>query len=123
MTSGRMWDDMAFKRHFFFTNFQSTFAYMKKPENSLVLNCSSEAPKVEYSKLSSEEQEKILHLQQAILESVARGADHREVINQVCLLEEQLLPNSVASVMLMDEAYEFLNVYAAPSVPPEGIVR
>ena len=83
-----------------------------------------EAPEVACSALSSQEQEQILHLQQAILESVAHGADdHLAVINQVCRLEEQLLPNAVASVMLMDEAYEFLNVFAAPSVPPEGIAQ
>jgi hypothetical protein len=71
---------------------------------------------IEYSSLSSADQEKILHLQQAILESVAHGADHMAVINKVCRLEEQLLPNSVASVMLMDDEYKLLNVYAAPSV-------
>ncbi len=76
---------------------------------------------IEYSSLSSADQEKILHLQQAILESVAHGADHMAVINKVCRLEEQLLPNSVASVMLMDDEYKLLNVYAAPSIPPEGI--
>lgn len=94
---------------------------MKKLEKTPAFSFSAGSA-VEYSTLSSEEQEKILHLQQAILESVARGADHMEVINQVCRLEEQLLPNSVASVMLMDDAYEFLNVYAAPSIPEEGVV-
>lgn len=93
---------------------------MKKLESTPTLSC-SDGTAVEYSMLSGEEQEKILHLQQAILESVARGADHMEVINQVCRLEEQLLPNAVCSVMLMDDAYEFLNVYAAPSIPAAGI--
>ena len=96
---------------------------MKKLEKTATLSCSTGLPTVEYSSLSSEEQEKILHLQQAILESVALGVDHMEIINQVCRLEEQLLPNSVGSVMLMDEAYEFLNVYAAPSIPPEGVAQ
>ena len=87
------------------------------------LNCSSGQPPVEYSTLSNEDQEKILHLQQSILESVAHGADHQAVISKICQLEEQLLPNSVATVMLMDDAYEFLNVYSAPSVPPEGVMQ
>ncbi len=73
--------------------------------------------------LSSEEQERLMNLQQDILMSVARGGDHLEVLNQICKLEEELLPNSVASVMLMDENYECLNVYAAPSVPQEGIAQ
>lgn len=84
---------------------------------------SKESSAVEYSALSSHEQEQILHLQQAILESVAHGDDHLEVIERVCKLEEQLLPNAVASVMLLDQADGVLNVYAAPSVPPEGIAR
>ncbi|MFZ4551729.1 MAG: bifunctional diguanylate cyclase/phosphodiesterase [Aquabacterium sp.] len=75
------------------------------------------------SQLSKYEQEQILHLQQAILESVARGDDHLDVINRVCNLEEQLLPNSVGSVMLLDSAHEALNVYAAPSIPDEGHAR
>ena len=94
-----------------------------KMSNTEQASGNSEHFRVEYSALSRPEQENILHLQQALLESVARGADHMEVINQVCKLEEQLLPNAVGSVMLMDEAYEFLNVYAAPSVPVEGIVQ
>jgi diguanylate cyclase (GGDEF)-like protein/PAS domain S-box-containing protein len=77
----------------------------------------------DYSLLTLDEQEKILHLQQAILESIALGADHKEVINSICKLEEKLLPNSVGSVMLMDDNYELLNVYAAPSVPPEGVLQ
>ncbi len=94
---------------------------MSEPQELATSNGSTEPAAIEYSALTREEQEKILHLQQAILESVARGADHQEVIDQVCQLEEQLLPNSVGSVMLMDDAYEFLNVYAAPSIPPEGV--
>ena len=78
---------------------------------------------VEYSTLSSEEQEKILHLQQSVLESVAHGADHMAVINEICRLEEQLLPNSIGSVMLMDDQCEVLNVYAAPSIPAEGVAQ
>ena len=91
-------------------------------ENS-PLNCSNGLSSVGYSTLSVDEQEAILHLQQDILESVARGGETLDLINQVCRLEEKLLPNSVGSVMLMDEDYEHLDVYAAPSVPPEGIAR
>ena len=41
--------------------------------------------------------------QQEILAAVAQNLDHLAVIRQVCLLEEQLLPDAVASVMLLDE--------------------
>ena len=85
--------------------------------------CSSVAKATEYSALSEQDQNTILQLQQAILESVARGDDHLDVINRICLLAEQLLPNSVGSVMLLDEARESLNVYAAPSIPKESQAR
>ena len=96
---------------------------MSNPTDVSPLSCAAELPVVEYSTLSEQEQEQILHLQQAILESVARGGEATALINRVCKLEEQLLPNSVSSVMLLDESCECLNVYAAPSVPPEGIAR
>ncbi len=88
-----------------------------------MLNANLNPAEIENFQLSHEEQEKILQLQQAILESVAHGEDHMAVINNICQLEEQLLPNSVGSVMLMDGAYEYLNVYAAPSIPAQGISR
>ena len=59
-------------------------------------------------------------LQQAILESVAQGHDPLDIINEVCRLEERLLPNAVGSVMLLDDDGK-LNVYAAPSVPPAAM--
>ena len=85
------------------------------------LFCSTAVTAVEYSELSADEQEKILQLQQEILASVALGGEHMAVINRLCKLEEQLLPNSVASVMLLKG--DHLDVYAAPSIPPEGIAQ
>lgn len=84
-------------------------------------SCATPVSPVEYSELDAGEQEKILLLQQALLESVALGGDHMDVINSVCKLEEQLLPNSVGSVMLLDAEMQHLNVYAAPSIPAEGV--
>lgn len=76
---------------------------------------------VDYAVLTGEEQGRLLDLQQSILVSVARGGDPLELINRICRLEEELLPNSVASVMLLDE--EHLKVYAAPSMSAEGVSR
>ena len=76
----------------------------------------------DYKGLDAAEQERLLELQQTILEAVALGHSHRDVIEQICRLEEQLLPNAVASVMLLDER-GLLNVFAAPSIPPAGIAR
>jgi len=73
--------------------------------------------------LSIEEQNQLLKFQRAILESVARGVDHMEVINQICRLEESLLSNAFSSVMLLDEHNQQLNVYAAPSLSAEQICK
>jgi diguanylate cyclase (GGDEF)-like protein/PAS domain S-box-containing protein len=81
---------------------------------------SGDAP---YNALTDGDKERILALQQAILEATTRGEAPLEIINNVCRLEEQLVPNAVASVMLLDEQRQALNVYAAPSIPPAGIAR
>lgn len=73
--------------------------------------------------LSIEEQNQLLMLQRVILESVARGADHMEVINQICRLAEGLVSNAFSSVMLMDDHTQLLNVYAAPSLTTEQIQK
>lgn len=70
--------------------------------------------------LSAVELNHILKLQQAVFASVARNADYRAVIDQLCLMAQALLPNSVASVMIKDAA-GLLNVLAAPAVPEEGV--
>lgn len=80
------------------------------------------SPGADCDQISLEEQARLLTLQQTILETVALGRGHREIIDQICLLEEQLLPNAVASVMLLDEQH-LLNVYAAPSIPSADIAR
>ena len=87
------------------------------------LSCSTSLSSVAYTTLSSAEQEKLLHLQQDLLESVARGGETAALVKQICTLAEQSLPNSVGSVMLVDQSTDLLNVYAAPSVPPEGVAR
>lgn len=85
--------------------------------------CSTLDESVEYIELSLAEQAKILQFQQDVLQLVALGFDCDRVCEQLCLLEEQLLPNSVASVMLLDQSGLQLNVYVAPSIPQEGVAR
>lgn len=94
---------------------------MTRPDESVQNLPGTTGPEVESIILSTDEQNQILLLQQSILEAVARGGDALSVAQQVCSLEEQLLPNSLGSVMLLDENRELLNVFAAPSAPPEGI--
>lgn len=65
--------------------------------------------------------ESVLLFQQSILESVAMGEDPVRVVEKICLFGEQLVSSSVASVMLFDQKKNSLNVFVAPSLPPEAI--
>jgi diguanylate cyclase (GGDEF)-like protein/PAS domain S-box-containing protein len=94
-----------------------------KAKGVLETSCSIESQPAKYTSLTPTEQEEILHLQQAILQSAALGEDTRKLIDQICSLEEALLPNAIGTVMLMDASSGLLNVYAAPSVPPEALAQ
>ena len=76
----------------------------------------------EYIALTEAEKDQILIFQQSILESITQELDHFEIINNICTLEEQMLPDSVASVMLLDEQ-QCLNVFAAPNIPQAAIAQ
>lgn len=65
----------------------------------------------------------ILRLQRDVLASVARKADATHTLELLCGALEALVPNAVASVMLLDPAGESLSVIAAPSIPADAIAR
>ncbi len=65
--------------------------------------------------------EKLLDLQHEVLERVAAHEDPLQTLEALCRLTEKLLPDSVASVMVLDDTGR-LKVCAAPSIPP-GVVR
>ncbi|WP_136679123.1 EAL domain-containing protein [Neptunomonas sp. XY-337] len=67
--------------------------------------------------LSVEELDHILQLQHALFPRVLDDADHIGIINDLCFAAEKLLPNSVASVMLLSEQSRLLNVLCGPSIP------
>ncbi|WP_299205254.1 GGDEF domain-containing protein [uncultured Amphritea sp.] len=71
--------------------------------------------------MSVEELDKILSLQQSIFAQVASNVPYVDTLNALCRMAEQLLPDSVASIMLRDEQSGLLNVLVAPSVPQNGI--
>lgn len=73
----------------------------------------------QYAELNPREQAEILHLQQQILALVSAGHDCKSICAKLCLLEERLSPNAVASVMLLDPSAGCLDVYVAPSVPSD----
>ena len=96
---------------------------MEIEQQAFEKTCNALDEPVEYVELSLAEQAKILQFQQDVLQLVALGVDCGQVCEQLCLLEEQLLPNSVASIMLLDEAGQRLQVYMAPSIPQDAVDR
>lgn len=70
--------------------------------------------------LSPLEYSKILDIQQRIFELLTVGYNEKEVLSTLCEMAEKLLPNSVASVMMLDSATGLMNVICAPSIPKVG---
>lgn len=71
--------------------------------------------------LSLEQAELLLLLQRDVLADIVFSTEAYSVVEKICYLAEELLPNSVASVMLLKD--NKLDVYCAPSIPVEGIKR
>lgn len=66
------------------------------------------------------EYSKILDIQQNIFELLAVGHNEKIVLERLCQLAEKMLPNSVASIMLLDSKTGLMNVISAPSIPDVG---
>ena len=64
----------------------------------------------------------LISFQSSILKALAFGEGDQELVAHVCRLGEQLVPGSLASVMLLDNK-GVLNVYAAPSAPAEIVMK
>ena len=60
--------------------------------------------------------EELLRLQREILEAIALGTRFGEVLDKLCRLIERMVPDSAASVMLLDRTSGALNVRSAPSL-------
>lgn len=71
--------------------------------------------------ITVEELDHILSLQQEMFRLVAENCHYLTIIDRTCEMAQALLPNSVASVMLLDPHSGELNVLSAPSVPQEGV--
>ncbi|NOQ14670.1 MAG: EAL domain-containing protein [Methyloprofundus sp.] len=74
----------------------------------------------EYS-VTTEQAGKLLKLQRGILEQVALGVDYREILDALCKVAEEMVSDSLASIMIYDETGSFLTVLAAPSIPAEAV--
>jgi diguanylate cyclase (GGDEF)-like protein/PAS domain S-box-containing protein len=70
--------------------------------------------------LTPMEYSKILDIQQNIFELLVVGHNEQKVLARLCEMAESLLPNSVASIMILDSATGLMNVISAPSIPSVG---
>lgn len=63
---------------------------------------------------------KILNIQERIFELIIIGHNEPIVLSTLCQMAEKLLPNSVASIMLLDPKTGLMSVISAPSIPEVG---
>ena len=70
--------------------------------------------------ITEAEHNSILEMQLSILELLAANNDSKIILDKLCTFAEALLPNSIASIMFVDQATGLMNVLAAPSVPEVG---
>jgi len=78
---------------------------------------------VESVKISADQFESILNIQQKILDSIAQDCKESDILDLLCTLSETLLENSAASIMLLDEKTHKLRLVSAPSIPQEAKKR
>jgi len=81
----------------------------------------SELSKVDTDSLSFGCQEQLLILQRNTLESVAINNNYEDQLKALCYSAEAMLPNAVASIMLLNDDKTNLFVRCAPSLPAEAI--
>jgi PAS domain S-box-containing protein/diguanylate cyclase (GGDEF)-like protein len=72
-------------------------------------------------KITINEYNEILDLQNNVLSMVASQENNTQILKQLCFLAEKLLPNSVASIMIVNKSSSLLNILSAPSIPKEGV--
>jgi len=75
---------------------------------------------VEDIPITSKEYNDILEIQQKILNMLASKGNSTDILSHLCLLAERLLPNSVASIMMLDKATGLMSVLTAPSISKDG---
>lgn len=89
--------------------------------NTQIENCTIlENTNLDEVPITQEEYNNILNIQQEILQMIASHGKTSDIFDNLCRLAESLLPNSVASIMLVNEDDGLLSVRSAPSVPQIG---
>ena len=72
--------------------------------------------------VASDRIESLLDMQTELLAEAASSDDHASLLDKLCLLAEQLVPESAASVMTYSPDEKTLYVRAAPSLPREAAI-
>lgn len=81
---------------------------------------SLETDKTQEITLTNKECNDILDIQNKVLSMLTTHGHHTKIFDELCLFAELLLPNSVASIMVVDTSSSLLNVLSAPSIPQAG---
>ncbi|MFT5659834.1 MAG: PAS domain S-box-containing protein/diguanylate cyclase (GGDEF)-like protein [Sulfurimonas sp.] len=89
---------------------------MSKDKNCMILENSS----IDEVPITTLEYNNILNIQNEILGMIASQVKANDILTHLCKMAENLLPNSVASVMIQDKITGLLSVLSAPSVPKVG---
>ncbi|MGR9074347.1 MAG: bifunctional diguanylate cyclase/phosphodiesterase [Gammaproteobacteria bacterium] len=71
--------------------------------------------------ITPDQTRRILHLNCEILEMAVSGIDNLLVLDRLCLAMEKIVPDSRASIMVLDETNSYLDVKSAPSMPDAAI--
>ena len=91
---------------------------MQKEQNS---NCEVlENRELDEVNITPQEYNDILNIQNEILEMLASHGNFDDILARLCQLAESLLPNSVASIMLLNEKTGLMSVLSAPTIPQVG---
>lgn len=70
--------------------------------------------------ITQEEYNNILEIQSEILSMLASHGNFTDILARLCTMAESLLPNSVASIMLVNQQTGLMSVLSAPSIPQVG---
>lgn len=63
----------------------------------------------------------LIQIQTEMMRLVGVRESHQTILSSLCKKAEELIPNAVASIMILDNDSGFLDVLAAPSLSEEGV--
>ena len=70
--------------------------------------------------ITQKEYNDILDIQSEILSMLASQGNYTDILARLCTMAESLLPNSVASIMMVNPETGLMSVLSAPTIPQVG---